>query len=64
MDFDLPKDLQDYLDELEPLHRGEDQPIERRDDNIRFFDHRRENSAPTGTTRACRARSGRSCCPW
>jgi acyl-CoA dehydrogenase len=42
MDFDLPADLQAYLDELDEFIEREIRPLEEQDDNIRFFDHRRE----------------------
>lgn len=42
MDFDIPKEIQDYLAELDDFIEKEIKPIEQRDDNIRFFDHRRE----------------------
>ena len=42
MNFDLPKDITDYLVELDAFVEREIKPIENRDDNIRFFDHRRE----------------------
>ena len=42
MDFDLPQDLLDYLDELDAFIEAEIKPLERENDNIRFFDHRRE----------------------
>jgi alkylation response protein AidB-like acyl-CoA dehydrogenase len=42
MDFDLPKDLVDYLAELDAFIEREIKPLEQQDDNIRFFDHRRE----------------------
>ncbi|MDB5450276.1 MAG: acyl-CoA dehydrogenase, partial [Phenylobacterium sp.] len=41
MDFDLPQDLLDYLDELDRFIEAEIKPLEQQDDNIRFFDHRR-----------------------
>src|SRR5258706_8710152 len=44
MDFDIPKDLADYLDELDEFIEREIQPLEQQDDNIRFFDHRREDA--------------------
>jgi len=44
MDIDIPQDLQDYLDELDAFIEKEIRPIEERDDNIRFFDHRREHA--------------------
>jgi acyl-CoA dehydrogenase len=44
MDFDLPQDLADYLVELDEFIEREIKPLEQADDNIRFFDHRREDS--------------------
>lgn len=42
MDFDIPEDLQAYLAELDRFIEAEIVPLEQQDDNIRFFDHRRE----------------------
>ena len=42
MDFAVPLDLQDYLAELDRFIEAEIKPLEQQDDNIRFFDHRRE----------------------
>jgi acyl-CoA dehydrogenase len=42
LDFNLPADLVAYLDELDLFIAREIKPIEEADDNIRFFDHRRE----------------------
>jgi alkylation response protein AidB-like acyl-CoA dehydrogenase len=42
MDFAIPADLQAYLAELDAFIEAEIKPLEQRDDNIRFFDHRRE----------------------
>ena len=42
MDFNLPPDLTAYLDELDGFIAREIKPLEEADDNIRFFDHRRE----------------------
>lgn len=42
MDFNLPQELIDYLAELDTFIENEIKPLENRDDNIRFFDHRRE----------------------
>jgi len=42
MDFSIPKDLQDYLAELDRFIEAEIRPLEEQDDNVRFFDHRRE----------------------
>jgi hypothetical protein len=44
MDFDLPQDLADYLKELDDFIEREIKPLEQKDDNIRFFDHRREDA--------------------
>ena len=42
MDFALPPDLIAYLAELDTFIETRIRPIEQRDDNMRFFDHRRE----------------------
>jgi len=42
MDFALPRDLVGYLAELDEFIAREIRPLEAQDDNIRFFDHRRE----------------------
>jgi len=42
LDFALPADLVAYLDELDRFIAREIKPLEDADDNIRFFDHRRE----------------------
>ncbi|MCO1654060.1 acyl-CoA dehydrogenase family protein [Pseudonocardia humida] len=44
MDMTLPQDLLDYLDELDAFIEREIRPLEQADDNIRFFDHRREDA--------------------
>jgi acyl-CoA dehydrogenase len=42
MDFALPAALESYLAELDDFIAAEIKPLEEQDDNIRFFDHRRE----------------------
>jgi acyl-CoA dehydrogenase len=42
VDFNLPPDLVAYLAELDRFIEAEIKPLEQQDDNIRFFDHRRE----------------------
>jgi alkylation response protein AidB-like acyl-CoA dehydrogenase len=42
MDFDLPAALTEYLAELDRFIESDIKPLEDADDNIRFFDHRRE----------------------
>ncbi len=44
MDHDIPADLQAYLAELDEFIENEIIPLEQKDDNIRFFDHRREDA--------------------
>ncbi|MFN0093953.1 MAG: acyl-CoA dehydrogenase family protein, partial [Dehalococcoidia bacterium] len=42
MDFAIPADIQDLLKEIDEFIEREIKPLEQQDDNIRFFDHRRE----------------------
>ncbi|NQY56519.1 MAG: acyl-CoA dehydrogenase family protein [Ilumatobacteraceae bacterium] len=42
MDFEIPAAIQTTLDELDAFIEAEIRPLEQQDDNIRFFDHRRE----------------------
>ncbi len=42
MDFNLPPALESYLHQLDAFIEVEIKPLEAQDDNIRFFDHRRE----------------------
>ena len=42
MDFTIPGDIQSTLDQLDDFIEREIKPLEQRDDNVRFFDHRRE----------------------
>jgi acyl-CoA dehydrogenase len=44
VDFILPEDLRHYLAELDEFIEREIKPLEEQDDNIRFFDHRREDA--------------------
>jgi alkylation response protein AidB-like acyl-CoA dehydrogenase len=44
MDFSLPQDLINYLAELDDFIEREIKPLENSNDNIRFFDHRREDA--------------------
>jgi acyl-CoA dehydrogenase len=44
VDFEIPQDLADYLVELDEFIEREIRPLEEQDDNIRFFDHRREHA--------------------
>ena len=44
MDFEIPTELADYLKQLDDFIEREIKPLEQADDNIRFFDHRRENA--------------------
>ena len=42
--FDIPQSIEDYLVVLDEFIEREIKPLEARDDNIRFFDHRREHA--------------------
>jgi alkylation response protein AidB-like acyl-CoA dehydrogenase len=42
MDFEIPQDVQQLLTDLDEFIEAEIKPLEQRDDNVRFFDHRRE----------------------
>ena len=44
VDFALPPDLAAYLDELDDFIEKVIKPLEQKDDNIRYFDHRREDA--------------------
>jgi alkylation response protein AidB-like acyl-CoA dehydrogenase len=44
VDFNLPPELAAYLKELDRFIEAEIRPLEEADDNIRFFDHRREHA--------------------
>jgi acyl-CoA dehydrogenase len=44
MSFKIPREIEDYLRELDAFIDAEIKPLEEQDDNIRFFDHRREHA--------------------
>ncbi|QLC23808.1 acyl-CoA dehydrogenase family protein [Parasphingopyxis algicola] len=44
MSFEIPQEIEDYLGELDSFIEAEIRPLEQQDDNIRFFDHRREHA--------------------
>lgn len=44
MNFDIPEKLQSYLDELDRFIESDIKPLEKENDNIRFFDYRREDA--------------------
>jgi len=44
MDFEIPREIVDYLAELDDFIEREIAPLQARDDNERFFDHRREHA--------------------
>jgi acyl-CoA dehydrogenase len=44
MDFEIPEPLRRFLAELDDFIEREIRPLEQQDDNIRFFDHRREDA--------------------
>ena len=44
MSFEIPQNIENYLVELDIFIEQKIKPLEQADDNIRFFDHRREHS--------------------
>jgi alkylation response protein AidB-like acyl-CoA dehydrogenase len=44
MDFEIPAELTRTLEELDAFIESTIRPLEQRDDNVRFFDHRREDA--------------------
>ena len=44
MNFDIPKEIADYLLELDEFIEREITPLQMANDNNRFFDHRREDA--------------------
>ena len=42
MDFNIPAEIQELLKEIDAFIEAEIKPLEQQDDNMRFFDHRRE----------------------
>ncbi len=42
--FSIPKEIEDYLLELDIFIEAKIKPLQQADDNMRFFDHRRENA--------------------
>lgn len=44
MNFDIPKEISEFLQEVDSFIEAKIKPLERADDNIRFFDHRREDA--------------------
>ena len=53
MNFDIPQDLQDYLNELDRFIADTIKPLENENDNIRFFDHRQKTLTRTGNAEVC-----------
>ena len=42
MNFNIPPDIQALLERIDKFIEDKIVPLEQQDDNIRFFDHRRE----------------------
>ena len=61
MDFELPVDLTQRLAALDGFIERAIKPLQEQDDNIRFFDHRREYARTDFETVAFRGASGRNC---
>ncbi|MEZ5342371.1 MAG: hypothetical protein R2706_13265 [Acidimicrobiales bacterium] len=61
MNFDIPPELVDYLAELDAFIEAEIVPLEQSNDNIRFFDHRREDARTDWDRGGLPNESGSSC---
>jgi acyl-CoA dehydrogenase len=44
MDFNIPQNVKDLIVQIDAFIEREIKPLEQQDDNIRFFDHRREHA--------------------
>ncbi len=44
MDFEIPEDIATFLEEVDQFIEDKIKPLEQQGDNIRFFDHRREDA--------------------
>lgn len=44
MNFDIPEDISGFLREVDDFIESKIKPLEQADDNVRFFDHRREDA--------------------
>ncbi len=44
MDFEIPKDIREFLEKIDDFIEAEIKPLEQENDNIRFLDYRREDS--------------------
>lgn len=44
MNFDIPREISEFLQEVDNFIEDKIKPLEQADDNIRFFDHRREDA--------------------
>ena len=58
---ELPAEIPDVIGEIDAFIESEIRPLEQADDNIRFFDHRREHSRTDWEAGGRRAASGRTC---
>ena len=59
MNFDIPQDLQDYLDELDRFIADTIKPLENENDNIRFSTIGGKMLVRTGSAEVCLTKSGR-----
>jgi len=60
MDFALSKDLTDYLAELDAFIDSDIKPLEKQDDNIRFFGRTPPDTCATPGPRTWAARAART----
>ena len=62
MDFAIPQDLEDYYAELEAFIENTIEPMVAKDDNIRFFDHRREDARTDWERGGLPSHDWKTCC--
>ena len=61
MNFDIPEDIRLFLEEVDGFIEREIKPLENSNDNIRFFDHRREDARTDWERDGLPTKSGKSC---
>ena len=44
MNFEIPSEIADFLQEVDQFIEDKIRPLETANDNMRFFDHRREDA--------------------
>ena len=60
MDFEIPKEISDYLGVLDAFIQLEIKPLEA--ENIKYFDHRREHARTDWENDGQPRKEGKKCC--